>query len=295
MSNECDFSYELKDDYFEAPTQEVETKSISSELPDGDVWKAKLHYNTVIYALVFATAGSFRLIKQLIETLSIEMNIYTSFLLLPLFEKSVGLPDTRLPEREMTLCERREKVRYMINKTPVVELIEMQERVDKDYPDYGIWLTTNEEGQSYRYTMRYQLGHGESKDQRFALVVNIPWFVIDPNDLDNSLITWDNLKSWLRDFVPSVDNIIPNYIEQASYCVITNPAPNDIVYIDRDPEGTWFPNTITWRSIDTDGTVQLFSDTEIFSEGDESITRSFIDSTSSVIEAENDIQIIPIL
>lgn len=294
MADECNFDFKVDTSYFKAPDDNTGAKSLSSDMPDGEAWKAKLHYNTVIYALVFASAGVIGLIKLFIEYLVLDMNLYTSTTLLTMLERSVGLPDTRIPEREKTLCERREDVRYRLSKNNIVRLIEMQDRINKTFPDFGIWITTNDVGQSFRYTFRYKFGHNQGSRQRFTILVHIPNFVIDPNNLENSLITWENLQSWMRDFVSGFDLLIPIYEESRSICVITTPEENDIVYIDRDPAGTWFPTTIKWQTIDIDGTVAYYEDTEIL-DTLENIKRSFTDSTSTLIEASNKVRIVPII
>ena len=115
MADECDLGYNLDNKYFESLDEKTETKSLASSLPDGEPWFAKVIMGTMIYALVYASAQCIRLVKDLYQYLSEQFNLYTSTdLLYSVWQPSVGLPDSRLPERETTLCEDRAEVKRKI-------------------------------------------------------------------------------------------------------------------------------------------------------------------------------------
>lgn len=297
MADECGLGYNLDNKYFETLDDSIETKSMASALPDGDPWEAKVISNTMVFALVYASAMCLKLVKQLYQYLSEEFNLYTSTdYLYTIWQPSVGLPDTRLPEKETTICEDRAEVKRKLKKEAIVTLEEFQDRVDETFPDSGIWLTYKDDGQQFRYEFRYPFSHVNGIRKRFTIIVHIPWFFIDPNNPSSSVMTWENLKSWFRDFVPAVDMIIPVYIEQDSYCIITSPANGEDVYIRSSLPGLFRPIGVNWRTIDTDKTVTIYhNDTTFVNPTDTSITKSFIDSLSNTITAENEITPIPIL
>lgn len=230
MADQCGFDFQLTDTYFKASTQKISTKSVASELPDGEPWFAKVLMGTVVYALVWATAGVVNAIQVLFETMSIEFNLYTSVEELTLWEKSVSLPDSRINPGPQTICERRIAIKQRLKKEATVTLQEMQDLIDEAFPGYGIYLDADRIGGAFRYTFRYTFQHARGSRDRFVINVNIPWIAIDPLDLENSPLTWENLQSWLRDFVPSPVLLNPIYLEQASYCAITNPRNTSTIY-----------------------------------------------------------------
>ena len=291
----CGFDFVLDSDYFTAPTQAKETKSVATELPDGRYWLAKFLTFTVIYGAVYATAGAYRLLKQLIETLAREFNLYTSVELLGVWEKSVSLPDTRLGTTSQTLCERRRQIQQRLKKYPIVTIEEMQTNIDNTFPDYGIWISSGESGESFRYSFRYFFGPQGGTRARFVLYINIPWIAIDPLDLENSPLTWENLKSWFRDFVPGYVELIPIYHPENSYCIITSPQDEQTIYVESDGAGGYKDITVYWKEIDKDGTVVNNIDTENVDPDTTDITREFIDSDSNLISITNDVEVMVLL
>lgn len=295
-------------DYFDVPTQKEETKSVSSEMPDGRYWLAKWLETKVIYALMFGAAGATRLLKQMFSSLSTEFNLYTAVELLgSLWEKSVGLPDTRLGNISQSLDARRLQVQQRLRKKAIVTMVEMQLLIDATFPDYGIWLSSGGSGQFFRYDFRFFLGSGSGGRATFVFSVNIPWLAIDPDDLENSPLTQENLFSWLRDFIPSYVELNPIFYPQDSYCIITNPQgvqsptppqpesqPQE-VYSLSDGAGGFLDRIIYWKQIDKDGTVINHADPENILPTTTDITRSFTDSDTNLISATNDVKVITLL
>lgn len=293
----CDLGgFTLNDTFFNAPTQDVQTQTVASELPDGPYWKAKWLSFTVIYAMVFATAGVYILLKNMIETMAREFNLYTSVLLLgPVWEKSTGLPDTRLGETPQDLCSRRQQVKQRLKKDPTVDIVEYQLLVDEAWTDYGIWLSTGAVSQSFRYDFRYFFGPGFGIRDVFIIEVHIPWLAIDPLDLENSPIKLENLLSWFRDFVPGYIELVPVFESQASYSVITDPQDEQEVYAISDGVGGFLPIPVYWKQIDIDGTVTNHLDTEAITPFTTDITRSFTDSTATLISDTNAVEVTTLL
>ena len=292
----CNFDFTLKSRYFFSPSEDSLHTSLTSDLPDGEVWRAKSEETTNIFSLVRAVATMFGVLRLLIEKLSKEFSIYTTVDLIEVHEKSVGLPDPRLGEDiPQDLCSRRQRVLDRITKQNTVTFEEAQTKLDETFPDYGIWLSTGQAPQAFRYTFRYTFLHGGSNRDRFIIFVNIPWFVIDPGDPSNDKLTWENLRSWLKDFFPGYVSFVPVYIEQASYCVITSPQMGEEVYTQGDGQGNWTEIPVYWKQIDINGTVINVVDSEEITPNTTSITRSFTDSTSTLIETTNSIslQVIP--
>ena len=285
-------NYNLRSNLFKAPSQEIETKSVGTELPNGQAWLAKYINTTVIYALVYASAGIFRRIKQLIEYLSNEFNLYrSSDLLESVWAKSVGLPDSRLADSFQGPLVNQIKQRLK-KKDATVTGFEIQRLVDETFPTYGIWITYGATGEGFRYDFRYSFGHTTGIRRRFTLNIHIPWIAIDPADPENSPLTWDNLKSWFRDFVPSYVLLNPIYEPQASYCVITQPQDQQTVYADPVDGGGYEDVDVYWKQIDVDGSVINQQDTEPITATTSQITRSFTDSTATLIEDTVDINLV---
>jgi hypothetical protein len=235
------------------------------------------------------------LILRLWATLAREFNLYTSDTLLSLvWEPSVGLPDTRSPYIPTDLCERRWRIKERLSKKSTVTLQEFQNNLDIFFPGYGIWLATGETANSFRYTFSYSFAHGGVRD-RLTIYVHIPWFAIDPNDVENSPITWENLLRFLRDFSPAYVMYIPVYEEQASYCVITNPQNSEPIFINSDGVGGWEPTPVYWKEIDINGSAVDHLDYESVTPSTTEITRSFTDSTSALIEDSILIDVLPLL
>lgn len=293
----CDLGdFTLNDTFFAAPTQDKQTQTIASELPDGFYWQAKWITFTVIYSMVFATAGAYILLKNMIETMAREFNLYTSVLLLgSVWEKSVGLPDTRLGETPQDLCSRKQQVKQRLTKKPTITMVEYQLLVDDAWKDLGIWLSTGSSSSSFRYNFRYFLGEGFGTGDVFVIEVHIPWLAIDPDNPGNDPITLENLLSWFRDFVPAYIEILPIFESQASYAVITDPQFNQTVYAISDDAGGYDDITIYWKQIDIDGNVTNHVDTEDVNPFTTEITRSFTDSTTTVISDTNDVSVITLL
>lgn len=294
MADECGFDFILKDEYFKAPTQGECTKSVASELPTGPYWTAKLINNTMIYALVFATAGMLGLFKTLIEALAREFNLYTTNSLISVWEASVGLPDPRLGTTSLTLCERRKAVNRRLTKVPIITLVDMQLLVDEQFPDYGIWLTSVPNAEFFRYTFRYNLG-GFSARSSAIIDVHIPWLAINNPPLVTDPLTVDNLLSWFRDFTPAYIELRPVFEVQQSYTLITEPQEEQAVYAISDGAGDYDDITVYWKTIDVDGTVVNRVDTEDIQPNSIEITRSFTDSTTTLITATNEVDVITLL
>lgn len=294
MADECEFDFVLTDEYFKAPTQEECTKSVASELPNGPYWAAKLINNTFIYALVFATAGMLGLFKSLIETLAKEFNLYTTSLLIDLWETSVGLPDPRLGDTSLTLCDRRRAVLRRLTKVPIITLVDMQLLVDTQFPDYGIWLTSTPNAEFFRYHFPFNLG-GFSPRSTALIDIHIPWLAINNPPLESDPLTIDNLLSWFRDFVPAYIELRPVFEVQQSYTIITEPQDSQIVYAISDGAGDYDDITVYWKTIDVDGTVVNRVDTEDIQPNSVLVTRDFTDSTVTVITATNGVDVITLL
>ena len=295
MPENCEPRYNLTDEYFKAPTQAECAKSTSSELPDGHYWTAKLILDTVIYGLVFATAGLLGLYKTLIETLAREFNLNTTDQLITVWENSVGLPDPRVGDTPLTLCDRRNAVLQRLDKTPTVTLVQMQLLVDQQFPDYGIWLVRRDSGESFRYDFRYPFGPNAGFRETFVIEVHIPWLAIsDPPELDDPL-TIENLLDWFHDFIGAYVLLLPIYESQASYTVITGPQNGGTVYAISDGAGDYEDIPVYWKTIDTDGTVINRLDTEDIQPDQTEIERSFTDSTVSLISTTNEVNVITLL
>ena len=292
MPDSCGFDFILGSKYFKTPSETTQAKSVASDLPNGPVWLAKNIATSGIYSLVWGCGGVFILLRNMIQTLAMEFNLYTSESELELWENSVGLPDTRIGPIPTNICERRTRVRDKLQKIPTVTLQEAQTRIDTWMPDYGIWLGSNEfVGENFRYTFAYPFDGLAGARERFVIKVNIPWIAIDQDDLNNSPLRWPELESWLRDFLPSYVRLDPVYWTQASICVITNPEQDQEIYADSDGAGGWEDRTIYWKEIDTDGTVVNHIDTETILPTTTQITRSFTDSTVTLITDIKDVTV----
>lgn len=290
----CEFDFVLTDDYFKAPTQEECTKSGASELPTGHYWTAKWLIGTMIYGLVFATAGMLGLFKALIETLAKEFNLYTTNSLISLWETSVGLPDPRLGDTSLSLCDRRRAVLRRLTKVPIITLVDMQLLVDTQFPDYGIWLTSTANAEFFRYEFPLNLG-GVNTRSTALIEIHIPWLAINNPPLESDPLTVDNLLSWFRDFVPAYIELRPVFAVQRSYTIITEPQNSQIVYAISDGAGDYDDITVYWKTIDVDGTVVNRVDTEDIQPDSQLITRDFTDSTVTVISDTNNVDVITLL
>jgi hypothetical protein len=252
MPDSCGFNYILDNKYFRAPSHAVQAQSIASDLPNGNAWAAKNMITKGIYSLVYGCAGVYILIRNMIETLSVEFNLYTSDTELDKWEKSVGLPDTRIGPTPTDICVRRTRVRDKVQKIPTVTLHEMQTRLDTWMPDYGIWLTGNDAivTESYRYEYRYPYTSEATERDGLVIKVNIPWIAIDPSDLPNSPLRWAELESWLRDFVPAYIRLDPVYHPNSGYlCVIKNVLQDQEIYADKIGPSTWADKDIYWMDM----------------------------------------------
>ncbi len=103
--------------YFKTPSMKILAKSAASELPEGKAWRAKVLEGKYIYALVFGWAGALETFRQLIQTVARELNIYSTNQLLPEWEKSVGLPDSRLEDSNPSIEVRRQNVKNRLQKS----------------------------------------------------------------------------------------------------------------------------------------------------------------------------------
>lgn len=294
MADECNIGYDLKSKYFKQPEESVELKSINSALPNGQAWAAKSITGTIVNLLVKSTSSVTLLLKSFIEYYTKEFNLLTSEdLLTTVWEPSVGLPDSRLPNTDRTICTIRSQVYTKLSKIPLVSLNEIQKHIDTILPESGIWLTTGQIGSQFRYRLRYPFGHFTGNRGRFIIVVNIPKFFIDPADETNSKMTWENLMGWLRSFIPANDMLIPNYLDEDSYCVIKDPQSETTIYLKNDG-AVWDIIPVRWMSIDVDETVTHYEDFDPVLPTSESVTRFFTDSTSTLITTTNDIKVVPV-
>lgn len=291
----CEFDYKLTDEYFNTPSVDETTKSVTSEMPDGQYWEAKLLNGTMMRALMFASSELFRLFLLLIQTLGAEFNLYTTNALIHIWERSVGLPDPRLGTTNLTLCDRRKAVLRRLDKTPVVTLVQMQNLIDQQFPDFGIWLSTGASGETFRYSFRYTLGPGEGVRSSFVIDVHIPWLAMSNPPQDSDPLTIDNLFSWFQDFIPSYVLLNPIYEDQASYCIITEPQDEQPVRAISDGAGDYDDISVYWKQIDIDGTVTNHLDMEDIQPTQTEITRDFTDSDSVLIIATNSVKVITLL
>lgn len=268
MPDSCGFNFILRSQFFKTPSQDVQTKSVASDLPNGNAWAAKNIVTKGVYSLVYACAGVYILLRNVLETLSIEFNLYTSDTELETWERSVGLPDTRIGPAPTDICIRRTRVRDKVQKIPTVTIHEMQTRIDTWMPDYGIWLSGMNSTPVESFRLGYRFGYTSESGERngLALQVNIPWAAIDPDDIDNSPLRWPELESWLRDFVPAYIRLAPVYHPNSGYlCVIKNVLQDQNIYADSIGPSTWADKDIYWMEISgmtTPATVVHHQDTE---------------------------------
>jgi hypothetical protein len=120
--------------------QDQTAQQLADCIPQGRVWNAKNILAKNVRKLIICLASAFNIVQQLIETMSIEFNIYTTNALLPEWETSVGLPNDCTLQLQDTIDGRREEVIERLKKTPIVTLADLQAYVDKYFTDDGIRL-----------------------------------------------------------------------------------------------------------------------------------------------------------
>lgn len=271
---------DFPDEYFKSPTNESLAKSVASELPDGRAWQAKSIADKFMYGLVYGAAGALNVVLRLFETIAREMNINTTLDLLPEWEESVGLPDSRLEQTSPTVATRRTNVIQRFSKTPIVDIGDMQDLIDATFPDSGIWLTTTQALVGFRYTFRYDLGSAYGERQKFVIVVNFPDFALNQ-------VSWANFLSWLEDFGQGGVLWLYNPIASSqSYAVITYPTNFQTIYAEQDEAMAWGSIDVHWKQIDKLNTVVNVIDEETITDSTTTIERSFTDSDSVLIETE---------
>ena len=271
---------DFPDEYFKSPTNESLAKSVASELPDGRAWQAKSIADKLMYGLVYAGSGALNTVLRLFETIAREMNINTTLDLLPEWEESVGLPDSRLEQSSPTTADRRTNVIQRLSKNPIVKIGEIQDLIDATLPNSGIWLSTTQAIAGFRYDFRYDLGSAYGERQKFVILVNTPEFALDQ-------ISWENLLSWFEDFGQGGVLWLQNTIEKnQSYAVITYPTNYQTIYAEQDEAMAWGSIDVHWKQIDKLNTVVNVIDEETITDSTTTIERSFTDSDSVLIETE---------
>lgn len=156
---------------FGTPDLKTTTDFVTRHFPKGRAWGLKNEADSNIRKLIKSLASGFRTIQQQIEELAAEFDINQSILLLPDWEKSVGLPDQCLGSLT-DLTKRRNEVILRLRKIPIVTLSEFQLLVDELFPGQGITLYPGREYYTFEYEFSFTfIGQ---VNERFILVVEIP-------------------------------------------------------------------------------------------------------------------------
>lgn len=171
----------LKLNAFDTPSLVQSGKEFFRHLALGRVWARGAEVpdengenGSVMGALVKASAAPHRRFRQSLDEVIKEININTTDKLLPDWETSVGLPDGCL-NRELTLDERRAKVKQRLAKVPVRTIEEVSDFLQEAYPDLAFRLIP---GADF-----YSPGFFPGIHEKFILVVqtapNEPFFEYD--------------------------------------------------------------------------------------------------------------------
>lgn len=156
--------------FFQPLSIDENAEFLAKHLPTGRVWDKKCDPNSNIHKLLEALGSGFKAIQEKIEELSIEFDINQSFLLLPDWEKSVGLPDQCFGSFS-ELAKRRKEVIDRFRKIPKVSLAEIQTAVNELFPGVNISLYPGAEYYSFSYDFGFEFIGGIN--EKFVLVVKI--------------------------------------------------------------------------------------------------------------------------
>lgn len=161
----------VTDKLFKTPSINETANQLADHMPQGRVWESKYIENSNLRGLVVACASPFNISQSFIELIANEFDINQTTLLIGEWEKSVGLPDDCIGELT-DIAERRAAVIRRLNKTPIVNMAELQAYVDILFVGAGIVLKTGVE--YYDFELSFESDFIGDVNTKFIIVAEIP-------------------------------------------------------------------------------------------------------------------------
>lgn len=204
------------DTLFGVPKEEDIIRFIANHLPSGRIWDAKHVEDTNIYKILKALYISKKILLEKIEELALEFPIDSSILLLPDWEKSVGLPTNCVDTSLWTLTQRRENVKRRIRKVPIVTLEEVQSYLNIYFPDLKLSLIKGYDVFGYEYTYQFNFYSG-AINEKFILLVEVEQSWDNTYEYTyefeyDSYIDTDVIECVLREVIPANVALLFSYV-----------------------------------------------------------------------------------